>query len=269
MRSLTLVLAALPAFAGGPPRGDEPRPAEHTEPQIEYPQEPAPPSSGCRPATSANPQNQPPPLSSPANPWQAVKDGQPIPTALVIKWARGAFVAGRESVKACDAQHDHCLRECSWLVELYGKSQFNDANTPTQQAFVATFRPDETFESARGSPKGLNSYDGETFVAYRTVPAVKRLLKPGVRVFVSTDYEGIHTPENEGEALCGGWTAGIVRSVDEEKGVLFIKRSSKPWPLALVRVAVLKQQKGGKVELMNDFEKDEIVLRPDDRLYSK
>lgn len=277
MRSLRTVFAIVTlggglALAGGPPQGSEPRPAEHTEPQIEYPQDPAPPSDACRAATSGSPKNQPPPLSRPANPWQAVKDGQPIPTPIVIKWARGAFVAGRATVTACDAQHDHCLRECSWLVELYGKAQpwFNDAATPTQQAFVGTFRPDETFEAARGHPKGLNSYDADdTFIAYRTVPAVKRLLKPGVRVFVPTSYETgePEAPEHEGTALGSTWKGGVLRSVDEAKGVVFIKRSTTPWPLSLVRVGVLKLKKGGTAELMNGFGKDEIVIGPDDRLF--
>ncbi len=248
----------------------EPAPSDDGhEPQLEYPQTESPPSDGCRPATSRATKNQPPPLSRPANPWQAIKDDRPVPAAIRFNDSQ-AYVRGRQEVTSCDAQHDHCLRECSWLFEPYpneatkalvgfgGLEFVNDPASPIQRGWMTTYRPDGTFAGEK-----IRRRAECDFIAYRTIPAVKRLLTPGIRVIGFTGS----ALSNEYEALSEDWRAGVVRKIDEDAGVLFIKRSTEPWPLATIRIPVLRYQKGGKVELMPGFTKDEITVRPDDVLF--
>ncbi len=244
------------------------------EPQVTYSQKAEPPpATGCRQPTRKMAVNQPPPLSRPANPWQAVKDGQPVPLPITLASATSAHVFAREEITQCDAVHDHCFRDCSWLVEWYGKEPLdNDKQAPMQVAAVASLRPDGYFVTAPTAGPGYPTLNGadDDFIAYRSVPAVKRLLKPGVKVAVPDWFqdEPIVLPRDEVRALAS-WRTGVVRKVDFDKGVLFIKRSTKEWPLSAVRVLVLKYPKGGKVELMEGLSKDEIVVKPDELFLPK
>ena len=72
-------------------------------------------------------------------------------------------------------------------------------------------------------------------------------------------------PDNGVEVL-GPWRAGGLRGVDYDEGVLSIKRSSHPWRLAAARILVLRDPKGGAVELMDGFTRDEINVSPDELL---
>ena len=232
-----------------------------------------PPANGCRAGTDMLTENQPPPLSRPASPWSAVKGDQPLPMPTREPDARAAMVRARENVTACDAAHDHCLRDCTWLVGwevIVGERQ--DPQAPMQRLVAAAMRPDHNFVSAptaSGPVYRFNSYANEEdgYTAYRSVPAVKRLLRPGVRVAVPDFFQDNPpvVPASEVDAL-GPWRSGVLRSVDYDKGVLYIKRSSRPWPLAAARVLVLRYPKGGAVELMEGFTRDEINVSPDELL---
>ncbi|MBK9035426.1 MAG: hypothetical protein IPL61_29915 [Myxococcales bacterium] len=201
----------------------------------------APPPSACRAPTGRGADEQPPFLDRPADPWLAVKDGQPVPMDL-----SRARVATRSGV-ACDARHDHCLRDCSWFVAHEKTAVARPHLLGTDGAWIGT---DISYET--------------DVRAYRTVPATRRNLKVGVTAVAVP--EGARAPEDETAAL-DEWRIGTVESIDWAAGTVRLggEFNKDPYYISATRVAVLRYQTGGKVEAIAGMDPraptvDELVL---------
>ncbi len=214
----------------------------------------APPPSSCRAPAARDRAAQPPALSSPASPWLAVAGDRPAPLPLDEPSAKFANVIPREDRETCDAAHDHCLRECTWLA-LDARATDKGA----REAWVGHFRPDGMFVTPFTGGELERDY-----VAYRTVPATKRLLRPGVLVAVR-DWNGSELPQREVEAF-GNWKIGTLASVDWEDRILRVVDEADPFRLSAARIVVLQYSKGGKVALAPGLRKDEIVVAADEVL---
>ncbi|MCE9579414.1 MAG: hypothetical protein K8W52_40200 [Deltaproteobacteria bacterium] len=186
--------------------------------------------------------------SAPADPWAAVDRTVPAALPVTNHQRRGAGISGRSEVTACDAAHDHCLRACTWFAR--------PGDQPGRQFDVyPVYRlPDGEFTEPRGGSREFT----EGYVAYRTVPAAKRLLAAGRRVLVRPAV-----PENEAEAL-GTWREGVIYKFDPGAGTVQLEGSRDIYPLAATRVVVLSSQAGAPVELMNGWSAKDIVVRGDE-----
>jgi hypothetical protein len=192
------------------------------------------------------PNDDPPVPTAPADPWAAVDRGVPAALPVVNRRTRGAGVAGRTEVTTCDAAHDHCVRECTWFARADGQAgrQFDT---------LAVHRlPDGQFAAIKGMSKDFT----EGYLAYRTVPATRRLLADGRRVLVRAAV-----PANEADALTT-WREGVVYGLDLTAGTLQIKGGPEVYPLAAVRLVVLVSKAGGPVEIVDGLTAKDIVVSP-------
>lgn len=198
--------------------------------------------------------------TKPSDPWIGVDHD--VPAALPLdtwQWSKSSVLL-RKDVTGCDAAHDHCFRDCTWLVR--------DVQEPSGRQFTVWAghrRADGVFTMPSGthqvryaiSPAKAsnvgNTFD-PGFVAYRTVPATKRLLAVGRLVAVQESV-----PENEVDAL-SEWTMGTVLKLDFEAGTVQLKGSKDTFPLAATRVVVLTSKDGGPVELPAGLGKTDIVV---------
>lgn len=203
---------------------------------------------GSGKCTDPGPDDAVPVLTAPADPWAAVDRTVPAALPVTNRGRRGAGIGGRTEVTTCDAAHDHCLRACTWFAR--------PGDQPGRQFDVeAVFRlPDGEFTQPRG---GSHEFT-EGYVAYRTVPATRRLLAPGRRVLVLPAV-----PAHEGEAL-GKWREGVILKVDPGAGTVQLEGSRDIYPLAATRVVVLTSQAGAPVEIANGWSAQEIVVRADE-----
>ncbi|MEZ4403654.1 MAG: hypothetical protein R3B06_26760 [Kofleriaceae bacterium] len=195
-----------------------------------------------------------PTLTAPSNPWDAVDDGVPAALPLGENQGRGASVNGRGGVVGCDAAHDHCLSACTWFVRDPRESQ-----PRIFFARVAHRVTDGTFKVpvGSGSEFQFSAFD-QTYVAYRTVPATRRLLVPGRKVAVRE-----RSPVDEAEAFAR-WTMGDLLRVDEVAGTVQLKGAKDVYPLAATRVVVLTSRGGAQVELTEGLTPADVVVRPDE-----
>jgi hypothetical protein len=167
-------------------------------------------------------------LAKPSDPYAAVVDGYPARVAVPTD-TPSAIAA---STGTCDAAHDHCLRDCSWLIVAYGGG--------TRVAHVGK---DGYFHDADKLHDVPDKLDG-TFVAYRTVPVTKKTVAAGSMVFAlepPRDVADGPMPEN--------WRYGKVAAVDwKTRTFTFEGDPDSPFFLAVARVPVLSYQYGDKVE---------------------
>ncbi len=221
--------------------------------------------AACRIPASDDPDVQPPLRDAPADPWLAVSKQEPA-VSLPPDGTRGgshANVRGRTEVTPCDAAHDHCLRDCTWMVlwKVIDKEPIA-AHRPTQLVVPGHRRPDGKFTVP---PHLTPRYDTEgDYEALRTVPATRRLLRPGVRVVVLPDADK-RVPIHERDAL-GPWIVGKLLEVDWDQGVVSLERAAGTYPLSAVRVVVLTYRKGGVVELAPGLSRPEIIVKRDEVL---
>lgn len=228
----------------------------------------APTETTCRIPRSYDVSEQPPLRDRPADPWLAVEGDQPrvaLPK-IVGGSTYHANIMPRTEVVSCDARHDHCLRDCTWFV--FWKSisgAVSGAWRPTQWVAPSHFSTTGTFVM----PHGLGRYhfnEDADFEAYRTVPATKRLLRPGVKVVVPSQYftEPTKLPANELAAF-DVWSVGTLYEVDWDAGTLYLERVKPAIPIAAARVVVLSYAKGNpKVQLAPGFTRAEIVIKPEE-----
>lgn len=176
-------------------------------------------------------------LDRPADPWLAVANGKPRPVSLPKDRAGMRRNASRA---ICDAAHDHCLRDCTWLL----------IPTPTtRRATLYHVAPDGKFFTHEHDP---NPQPG--FVAYRTVPVTRKNLAKGMRAAAlmgagaplldgggHQDTDGRATLEN------GYWDVGIVESIDWDRNFVRFEGVRDPYFLTGTRVVVLEYVDGGKV----------------------
>lgn len=190
-----------------------------------------------------------PPPARPADPWVALDHEQPAVIPVKIHVAHAGVLA-MDDVGPCDAAHDHCFRDCSWLVK--------DAEETGVRQWIGTVGhrvADGHFVTPGGALRtsfragGIQVFD-PGFIAYRTVPAARRLLAPG-RLVAAMD----HVPVNEQEAL-SGWRMGTVLKLDEAAGTVQLAGSKDTYPLAATRVVVASWQEGGKVTPVEGISRD-------------
>ena len=195
--------------------------------------------------------------SKPADPWLAV-DAKRVPAALPLDaWQdRNASVLVRQDITGCTAAHDHCFRDCTWMIR--------DVSDDSPRQFVgipAHRRSDGVFSTSSGMLTSANRIAGEIaagYTAYRTVPATKRLLAEGRLVAVLEEL-----PASEREGL-SAWTMGTVLRIDYEAATVQLKGGPEVFPLAATRVVVLTSKNGGPVELTAGMSDKDIVVKADE-----
>lgn len=232
----------------------------------------APTESTCRIPQTYDLSEQPPLRERPADPWLAV-DGDRPRVALPKFVGRTAYqtayhsnIMPREDIAPCDARHDHCLRDCTWFV--FWKSiagAIRGAWRPTQWVAPSHFSATGTFVMPHATKRYDFSEDAD-YEAYRTVPATKRLLRPGVKVVVPSRHftDPTTLPANEVAAF-DVWSVGTLYEVDWDAGTLYLERVKPPIPIAAARVVVLSYAKSNpKVQLAPGFSRDEIVVKPEE-----
>jgi hypothetical protein len=185
----------------------------------------AKPTAGCAAQDVHDPW---PYLDAPADPWRAVADGKPIGVVL----SETAGTPG-EATAACDAAHDHCLRDCTWLMV--------QPNTSNKGTISVPFHYSSKGEWIRAQQYG-DVHPQPGFIAYRTVPATKKNLAKGVYVFA------VKAPAQEAW-LESFWDPGVVESIDWDAGTVRLKDRAEAYYIAATRVGVLKFADGAdKVE---------------------
>ena len=190
-----------------------------------------PPLSTCRPQQWSDAW---PYSDRPADPWLAVVDGRP---ARVAVNARHKGMPPQTSA-VCDAAHDHCLRDCTWLV-----TQPNGGADPLARAFHLNTDGEfvDAFEDTYHPQPG--------FVAYRTVPVTRATLRVGALVMaVPAPAQDGGRVDSAAWALRTRWNVGTVASIDWDGGTLRLEGHREPYFLSAARLAVLRSVDGGKVE---------------------
>lgn len=229
----------------------------------------------CQFALGNEAELQPAIRTSPADPWLGVKGDQPADGLASREQVAAAQKRDLDSVSlrdtniyardddgTCDAAHDHCLRDCTWFT-LYLHYDGQTQNPKDAQGLVVPghFR-DRVFYPPPHLTARWNVED--EYVAYRTVPAARRLLKPGVRVIVPSQMTWDYAPNEltEEKQMFTPWVLGTVREADWEKNTLTLQGSAASLTLTYARVVVLTYKKDGKVELASGFTREQISLKP-------
>ncbi len=201
-----------------------------TLPALGDPSKPSPPRAvgTCAPQAWADPW---PYLDHPSDPWLAVANGKPVPVSLP-KDRMG--MRAQTSKAVCDAAHDHCLRDCTWLL------------TPTPTSRRATpyhFGPDGKFVA---SVQDSNPSAG--FVAYRTVPVTRKNLAKGMLITSLMGSSGA-LPDGGGHPGPDGgttdlenafWDVGIVESIEWDRNIVRLEGVTDPYYLSGSRLVVLR-----------------------------
>lgn len=194
--------------------------------------------------------------SRPADPWHAVTSSR-VPAALPIPERRMKYasVFARTEPATCDGAHDHCFRDCTWLVR--------DSQVPGNRTFSgypAHLRPDG-YWSRPSSPDRYISVDGyleQNFRAdadaYRTIPATVRLLAPGTTIAVRETV-----PASEIEAM-GPWRIGTLRELDREHGTVSLFGAPDVYPLSATRIAVFVSHRNGAIEMLGDWKPADLTV---------
>ena len=195
--------------------------------------------------------------AKPADPWIAVDDKK-VPAALPLDaWQqKNASVIVRPELTECTAAHDHCLRDCTWFVR-----DVSDATAATFAGLPVHRRADGIFTTVSGMLTAGNRVAGEIkpgYVAYRTVPATKRLLAVGRLVAVMEPR-----PPTEKEAL-SAWTMGAIEWFDDEDGTVKLVDEPAVYRLAATRVVVLTSKDGAAVQLAPGLTATDIVVKADE-----
>jgi hypothetical protein len=171
-----------------------------------------------------------------ADPWAAVDGDHPKVVRNLVRQA--------EPDVECTAANDHCQRQCMWL-QVEEKDEVNRG--------IETYFDDD-----------LHAWDsfGDPWVAYRTVPATKRLLKPGA-IVTFVQYPAKVASGGHGR-YSSTWMTGKLDRVDWKAGKVYLVGSRDPGWLSTTRVAVLEYRDGGKVTIAGGLKRDELAVRASD-----
>ncbi|HEX5060718.1 MAG TPA: hypothetical protein VFV99_15220 [Kofleriaceae bacterium] len=223
----------------------------------------AEPSGSTSTSEAAATNGAPPQAGSPVNDQVSSNENAPYPDAPADPWAG---VAGDQPKRrsddrwtvrtrdfACTAAHDHCLDTDAWfIVDMQPRPLSYQRNGE-----VYVFGKDEPFGAWNAVMK---NHGPDHYVAYRTVPATKQNLAPGVLVFgYKSDY-----PANGRKAVEDSWAHGKVASIDLELGYYTLEGREQQLRLSGARVAVLRWEPGGKVEIIGGKRRDELAVRAAD-----
>jgi hypothetical protein len=206
--------------------------------------------------TYQNRHNLPAYPTQPSDPWHAVANDRPAALPLPEKRLNKASVYARRETTTCDGAHDHCFRDCTWIVR-----DPREEGVRTFYGIPAHLRPDGIWSRPSAEfnyrySNGEFDYDIKPkYDAYRTVPATKRMLAEGKLVAV---HEKVPTTEHE---AIEPWRFGKVREIDWEKQTVALIGSPDVYPLAATRVVVLSYHDGGKVEIVDGRKKTELAVK--------
>lgn len=228
----------------------------------------------CQVSMGSYPENQVPVRSSPADPWLGVNGDFPA-NGLPSKEQVAAFLkkevielgpndininARRDDV-VCDAAHDHCLRDCTWftMYRHYG-DETQSLKNPQSIVVPGHFR-DRVFYPPSHLTARWNAEDD--YDSFRTVPATKRLLRPGVRIIIPSQMMWDNPPNEltEEREIFTPWVLATVAEANWEKNSLRLQGIATPVTLTYARVVVLTYKKGEKVALAPGFTREQISLK--------
>lgn len=181
----------------------------------------------------------------PANPWTGVSKKEPV--KLDIKFER--WWIRDESLK-CTAARDHCLPAHSWF---WVKNEVDASTLRTAYPVVFT-------SAGPKRPAPLANGDAPPFTAYRSVPATKKNLAVGARVFAFPD-EPVPTGT---DGVYDRWQMGIVEKLDWDLGMLWFKEMEQPFFITAARVAVLAYEPDTDVKIIGGKKRDELAVKSAD-----
>ena len=217
-------------------------------------------STTCTAPTGATWDTQPAVLTRPADPWHAVHGDQPAVVPIALDHRQR--ILARQDVTTCDAAHDHCLRDCTWLFEFdshYGAAR--SRRDARRDVVAGHFLPDGKIDLPRGGRANDGYPENGNFIAYRTVPATRALLREGALLVVRLEPSE-SVPRSEADGL-GLWQLGVLGEVDWDAQQVYLQRVATPYHLSAVRVAVLTYAKGGAVALAPGLSKADLAIDPE------
>lgn len=193
--------------------------------------------------------------AEPADPWAAVAGDQPV------RWSNDAANHWTIDVTArtCTAAHDHCLLKDTWFI--VRDADLERASRGFMRSFEATpavLGPATPAWPVNAKHGVIHSETG--WRAYRTVPATKRNVAPGV-VIVGLAADG-GLPPSARDAYEASWTCGTIENVDVEHGTYRLAGAADDdRPLSGARVVVLSYRPGGKVESVGATPRDQLAVK--------
>lgn len=181
----------------------------------------------------------------PASPWTGVAKGQPVQVAFRFDrwWIRDESLT-------CTAALDHCLPAHAWFWV-----RDEPGSSTARAALPIVF----TSEGPK-RPRPLHPIQAQPYLAYRTVPATKKNLAAGARVFAFRDKP---LPPDTAQVY-DEWQMGVVDRVDWDLGFVFIKDIERPFFLTASRVAVLSYDKEHGVQIVDGMARDKIAVAAGD-----
>jgi hypothetical protein len=181
----------------------------------------------------------------PASPWAGVSKGHPVKLDFTFEhwWIRDESLS-------CTAAVDHCLPAASWF---WVKNVVE--TTTLKTAYPVVFTTD-----GPKRPAPLANGDKPGFTAYRSVPATKKNLVAGARVFAFPDQP----LPNGTDGVYDRWQMGIVDRVDWDLGMLFFKEMEQPFFITAARVAVLSYESDAGVKILDGKKRDELAVKAAD-----
>lgn len=171
------------------------------------------------------------------DPWAGVSNDRPVGIRNLVPQEHSADME-------CTAANDHCIRQCMWL-QVPEKDAINSG--------IQTYFDEDT--------SAIDSF-GPPWVAYRTVPATKRLLTPGAIVTFAKYPSKV--PSASFGRYSSSWVTGKLDRVDWKAGKVYLVGSRDPGWLSATRVAVLEYREGGKVQIVGGRKRDELAVRKDE-----
>ncbi len=180
----------------------------------------------------------PPYPSEPADPRAGVAGDQPV------RWSdeQARYWKVRANAFPCTAAHDHCLLAEAWFTE----NDEHRARGALRSASLHVFGPNGPIAPANAT----NPFRGGPYTAYRTVPATRKNLVPGVLAVV---FPRPHAhPDNGKHSIEKLWDIAAVESVDYELGTVKLQGHADTHLLSAARVVVMTWQVGGTVKIVGD-----------------
>jgi hypothetical protein len=192
--------------------------------------------------------------SAPADPWIAVQGDQPKrwPAEAAEHWKV------RSDDHDCSAKADHCLQKDAWFIV---KDRDVERYMPTTAGWAVFNDKFEIVNAWNG--RGVSAHIDEKITAFRTVPATKTNIKPGTAVIALGRDVG--KLGSEAHSYNSTWYYGFVEEVDTDGGFFTIKNKDDSFKLWGARVIVLSWKRpGGKVEMVNGFQKTNMAVKASD-----
>lgn len=190
----------------------------------------------------------PPYSAEPVDPWLGVENDQPA------RIESDGYVA-RATAHNCTAAADHCLHPRAWFFEKTSPRRRNALRVVSVHPFGPT-------GAAFTINSTIRTYQGNPYIAYRTVPATKtNLVVGGLAIALSRPHAIPHDGRHAVDLL---WSIGVVEAVDFELGTVKLENHEDTALLSSARVPVLSWKEGGKVQILGGKKRNELAARKQD-----